>query len=190
VEDAYAATRWVADHAAEPGVEPGKIAVGGASAGANLATVVGLIANERGAPKLVFQLLIYPVTDAALDTPSARAITSDDYPLTRADMEWFWRHYLRDDADRLHPHASPALSKSLAGLPPALVTTAEIDPLCDEGERYAAALDRAGVTATSTRYEGVTHGFVGMEAALDKGRVAVAQSAQALRTVFARARSL
>ena len=104
-------------------------------------------------------------------------------------MEWFWRHYLRDDADRLHPHASPALSKSLAGLPPALVITAEIDPLCDGGERYAAALERAGVTTTSTRYDGVMHGFVGMEAALDKGRVAVAQSAQALRAAFARAQS-
>jgi len=187
VEDAYAATRWVTDHAGELGVDAAKIAVGGASAGGNLATVVGLIAIERGGPGLVFQLLIYPVTDAALDTPSARAITSDAYPLTRADMEWFWGHYLRTDADRRHPYASPALAKSLAGLPPALVITAEIDPLCDEGERYAHALERAGVTAACTRYEGVTHGFVGMEAALDKGRAAVAQASQALRSAFIRA---
>ena len=186
VEDAYAATRWVADHAAELGVDAAKVAVGGASAGGNLATVVGLIAIERGGPRLVFQLLIYPVTDAALDTLSARAITSDDYPLTRADMEWFWGHYLRSDADRRDPHAAPALAKSLVGLPPALVITAEIDPLCDEGERYAAALERAGVTTVCTRYEGVTHGFVGMEGALDKGRAAVAESAQALRAAFAR----
>jgi len=184
VEDAYAATRWVADHARELGVDGAKIAVGGASAGGNLATVVGLIAIERGGPGLVFQLLIYPVTDAALDTPSARAITSDAYPLTRADMEWFWGHYLRTDADCRHPYASPALAKSLAGLPPALVITAEIDPLCDEGERYAHALERAGVTAACTRYEGVTHGFVGMEAALDKGRAAVAQASQALRSAL------
>jgi acetyl esterase len=187
VEDAYAATRWVADHAAELGVDPGRVAVGGASAGGNLATVVGLIAIERGGPILVFQLLIYPVTDAALDTPSARAITSDDYPLNRADMEWFWRQYLRDPADRVDIYASPARAKSLAGLPPALVITAEIDPLCDEGERYAAALERADVAATFTRYEGVTHGFVGMEALLDKGRAAVAEAARALRTAFARA---
>ena len=139
---------------AELGVDAGKIAVGGASAGGNLATVVGLMAIERGGPRLVFQLLIYPVTDAALDTPSARAVTSDEYPLTRADMEWFWGHYLRSDADRRHPYASPALAKSLAGLPPALVITAEIDPLCDEGERYAAALERAGVAAACTRYGG------------------------------------
>ena len=184
VEDAYAATRWVADHAAELGVDPRRVAVGGASAGGNLATVVGLIAIERGGPLLAFQLLIYPVTDAALDTPSARAITSDDYPLSRADMEWFWRQYLRDDADRANPYASPARAKSLAGLPPALVITAEIDPLCDEGERYAAALQRAGVPARFTRYEGVTHGFVGMEAVLDKGRAAVAESAQVLRAAF------
>jgi len=184
VEDAYAATRWVAAHAAELGVDPRRVAVGGASAGGNLATVVGGIAIERGGPRLAFQLLIYPVTDAALDTPSARAITSDDYPLSRADMEWFWRQYLRDDADRANPYASPARAKSLAGLPPALVITAEIDPLCDEGERYAAALQRAGVPARFTRYEGVTHGFVGMEAVLDKGRAAVAESAQALRAAF------
>ena len=184
VEDAYAATRWVVDHAAELGVNPRRVAVGGASAGGNLATVVGLIAIERGGPPLAFQLLIYPVTDAALDTPSARVITSDDYPLSRADMEWFWRHYLRDDADRANPYASPARAKSLAGLPPALVITAEVDPLCDEGERYAAALSRAGVAARFTRYEGVTHGFVGMEAVLDKGRAAVAESAQALRAAF------
>jgi len=187
VEDAFAATRWVVDHAAELGVDPRKVAVGGASAGGNLATVVGLIAIERGGPQLAFQLLIYPVTDAALDTPSARAITSDDFPLSRADMEWFWRQYLRDDADRAHPYASPARAKSLAGLPPVLVITAEIDPLCDEGERYAAALERAGVAARLTRYEGVTHGFVGMEAALDKGRVAVAESSRALRSAFATA---
>ncbi|HEX6775872.1 MAG TPA: alpha/beta hydrolase, partial [Methylomirabilota bacterium] len=172
------------DHARELEVDASKIAVGGASAGGNLATVVGLMAVERGGPGLVFQLLIYPVTDAALDTPSARAVTSDDYPLTRADMEWFWGHYLRDDADRRHPYASPALAKSLAGLPPALVITAEIDPLCDEGERYAAALERAGVAAACTRYGGVTHGFVGMEALLDKGRAAVAESAKALRSAF------
>ncbi len=184
VDDSYAATRWVADHAAELGVDAGKIAVGGASAGGNLATVVGLMAIEGGGPALVFQLLIYPVTDAALDTPSARAVTSDEYPLTRADMEWFWGHYLRGDADRRHPYASPALAKSLAGLPPALVITAEIDPLCDEGERYAAALERAGVAAACTRYGGVTHGFVGMEALLDKGRAAVAESAAALRSAF------
>jgi len=165
VDDSYAATRWVADHAGELGVD-------------------GLMGIEEGGPALVFQLLIYPVTDAALDTPSARAVTSDEYPLTRADMEWFWRHYLRGDADRRHPYASPALAKSLAGLPPALVITAEIDPLCDEGERYAAALERAGVAAACTRYGGVTHGFVGMEALLDKGRAAVAESAAALRSAF------
>jgi len=186
VEDAYVAARWVADHAADLGVDPARLAVGGASAGGNLATVISLMARERGGPALVFQLLIYPVTDAGLDTPSARAVTSDAYPLNRADMEWFWGHYLRDDTDRLDPRASPALALNLAGLPPALVITAEIDPLCDEGERYAEALTRAGVVTTYTRYDGVTHGFVGMEAALDKGRTAVAECARALRSAFGR----
>jgi len=186
VDDSYAATRWVAEHAAELGVDSARIAVGGASAGGNLSTVVALIARERGSPRLVFQLLIYPVTDATLDTTSSHAVTSDDYPLTRADMEWFWNHYLRSDADRRNPWASPALAASLAGLPPALVITAEIDPLRDEGERYAVLLRQAGVQATCTRYDGVTHGFVGMEAALDKARAAVAESAQALRAAFAR----
>ena len=184
VEDAFVATRWVADHAGELGMDPARIAVGGASAGGNLATVVSLMARERGGPALVFQLLIYPVTDAALDTPSARAVTSDAYTLNRADMEWFWGHYLRDATDRRDPRASPALAPSLAGLPPALVITAEIDPLCDEGERYAEALTRAGVATTYTRHDGVTHGFVGMEAALDKGRTAVAECARALRQAF------
>src|SRR5215468_9722238 len=114
VEDAFVATRWVAEHAGELGMDPARIAVGGASAGGNLATVVSLMARERGGPALVFQLLIYPVTEAALDTPSARAVTSDAYPLNRADMEWFWGHYLRDDADRRDPRASPALAPSLA----------------------------------------------------------------------------
>ena len=178
------ATRWVAEHAGELGMDPARIAVGGASAGGNLATVVSLMARERGGPALVFQLLIYPVTEAALDTPSARAVTSDAYPLNRADMEWFWGHYLRDDADRRDPRASPALAPSLARLPSALVITAEIDPLCDEGERYAEALTRAGVPTVYTRYDGVTHGFVGMAAALDKGRTAVAECARALRGAF------
>jgi len=184
VEDAYAATCWVSDHAAELSVDPSRLAAGGASAGGNLATVVSLMARERGGPALVFQLLIYPVTDAALDTPSARAVISDAYPLTRADMEWFWEHYLRGEADRRDPRASPALAPTLAGLPPALVVTAEIDPLCDEGERYAQALTRAGVATACTRYDGVTHGFVGMECELDKGRAAVAECARALRSAF------
>src|SRR5262249_39763898 len=184
VEDAYVATRWVADHAADLGVDPARLAVGGASAGGNLATVVSLMARERGGPALVFQLLIYPVTDAALDTPSARTVPSDVYPLNRADMEWFWGPSLRAATDQRAPRASPALAPSLAGLPPALVVTAEIDPLCDEGERYAEALSRAGVATIYTRYDGVTHGFVGMEAALDKARTAVAECACALRQAF------
>src|SRR5262249_17657467 len=122
------ATRGLADQAAALGVDPARLAVGGASAGGNLATVVSLMACERGGPALVFQLLIYPVTDAALDTPSARAVTSDAYPLNRADMEWFWGHYLRDAADRRDPRASPALARSLAGLPPAPAVPAAPHP--------------------------------------------------------------
>jgi acetyl esterase len=182
-EDCYAATKWVADNARSLNIDPNRIAVGGDSAGGNLAAAVALMARERGTPKLAFQLLIYPATDCADDTPSHREFTQDGYILSRADMEWFWGHYLGPN-DRKNSIASPALAKSFANLPPAFVVTAEVDPLRDEGEAYAEALRKAGVNVKLKRYNGVCHGFFGMAAVIDKGRQAVDDSCAELRSAI------
>jgi acetyl esterase len=184
-EDAYAATRWVAEHAAELGGDPARIAVGGDSAGGNLAAVVALLARERGGPRLVHQLLVYPATDAGLDTPSCRD-NADGYFLTRDMMVWFWNHYLGSRADAEDVRASPLRARDLAGLPPALVVTAEYDPLRDEGEAYAARLRAAGVPARTTRYPGMIHGFFGMLAVFPQARAAIDEAAGALRAAFGR----
>lgn len=182
-EDAYAATRWVADNAASIGVNPARLGVGGDSAGGNLSAVVALMARDRGAPALVHQLLIYPVTDSACATASYRD-NADGYLLTKDAMLWFWNHYMRDDADRSNPYAAPLHAPNLRGVPPALVITAEYDPLRDEGEAYAARLREAGVPVEMTRYHGMIHGFFGMAAVLDQAKQAVQQAAGALRTAF------
>lgn len=184
-EDCHAATRWVAGNAAALGADPARLAVGGTSAGANLAAAVALMARDRGGPHLGYQVLWYPATDAAMDTQSHRDFASDNYYfLSRADMEWFWGHYLSAERDKANPYCCPAAAKDLRGLPPALVITAEYDPLRDEGEEYAALLKRAGVSVKCTRYEGVTHGFTGMAPILDKGRQSIEEAAAALREAF------
>ena len=185
VEDAYAGTEWVARNAAELGADPTRLAVGGDSAGGNLAAAVCLMARERGGPPIGFQLLVYPVLDYNFDTPSYRE-NAEGYVLYKADMEYYWRHYLADERDGSNPLASPLRAESLSGLPPALVITAELDPLRDEGEAYAARLEQAGVPVTCTRYDGMIHGFFGMGAVVDKGRQAIGQAGRALREAFAR----
>lgn len=186
-EDAYAAAHWVATNASTIGVDPGRIAVGGDSAGGNLAAVVSLIARDRGSPSLAYQVLVYPVTDYAFDTPSYQA-NGKDYFLTTEMMEWFWNHYLRTPEDGNHPYASPLRATNLAGLPPALVITAEYDPLRDEGERYAQRLREAGVPVRQTRYDGMVHGFFTMPGTFDKAKQAVDEIAEELRkTAAARA---
>jgi acetyl esterase/lipase len=184
-EDCYAATKWVAENCTSLNAAPNRLAVGGDSAGGNLAAVVALMARERGGPQLAFQLLIYPATDCADDTASQRefAQVSPDYLLSRADMEWFWGHYLGPN-DRRNPIACPSLAKSLANLPPAFVQTAELDPLRDEGEAYAEALRKAGVSAKLKRYNGVCHGFFSMASMIDKGRQAVADACAELRSAI------
>jgi acetyl esterase len=179
-EDAFAATRWVATRASRIGVDGRRLAVGGDSAGGNLAAAVTLMARERGGPALGFQLLIYPVTHHSFDTPSYREC-ADGYLLTRAGMGWFWSHYLRRVEDGQHPHASPLLARSLADLPAALVITAEYDPLRDEGEAYAARLREASVSVTLTRYPGMIHGFFRMINLVDEARQARDEAAAALR---------
>jgi acetyl esterase len=180
VEDCYAAVTWVAANAAKLGVDPGRIAVGGDSAGGNLATVMCLKSRDEGGPPLALQILVYPVTNlAAFDTPSYAEFAEGHY-LTRADMEWFRGHYLAHQEDARHPHASPLLAEDLRGLPPALVITAECDPLRDEGEAYAKRLAEAGVGTTCTRYAGMVHPFFSLGGALRQGRRAVEQAAAAL----------
>jgi acetyl esterase len=184
-EDCYAATKWVADNATALGCDPSRIAVGGTSAGANLAAAVALMARDRSAPNVAYQLLVYPATRRELDTPSHKQFATDGYYiLSRADMEWFWGHYLAGEADAANPYACPARAKSLAGLPPALVITAEFDPLRDEGESYAARLREEGVATVLKRYDGVTHGFFGMPSVVEKSRVAIAEASAALRAAI------
>jgi acetyl esterase len=184
-EDCYAATKWVADHAAALNADSARIAVGGTSAGATLAAAVTLMARDRGGPHIAYQLLVYPATTTELTTASHSQFANDNYYiLSRADMEWFWGHYLARDEDRKNPYACPADAKSLRGLPPALVITAEYDPLRDEGEAYAVRLSDEGVSAILKRYDGVTHGFFGMPALLEKAKVAIQDAAAALRSAI------
>jgi acetyl esterase len=182
-EDCYAATQWVAANAVSLPVDANRIAVGGDSAGGNLAAVVSQMARDRGGPRLAFQLLIYPATDCSNVTASQQEFSKDGYILSRADMDWFYGHYLGPN-DKTNPLACPALAKNLANLPPALVLTAEVDPLRDEGEAYAEAMRKAGVKVKLKRYEGVCHGFFSMGAMIDAGKRAVAEAAGELRTAI------
>jgi acetyl esterase len=182
VEDCYAALRWVAGHAAEIGADPARLAVGGDSAGGNLAAVVALLAR-KGGPGLAGQILIYPNTDQLADDESLR--TADDrYLFNRHSVAWYRRHYLASPRDAASPLASPLLADSLAGLPPALVVTAEYDPLRDQGEAYARRLASEGVDVELTRYPGMVHGFFTMSGTVDASRAAIAQAAAQLRAWF------
>jgi acetyl esterase len=160
-EDAYAATMWTHEHAAELGGDPARLTVAGDSAGGNLAAVVAQMARDRGGPLIACQVLIYPVIDAACDTPSYTE-NAEGYFLEASGMRWFWEHYLGPDGDGADPLASPIRARDLSALPPTVVITAEYDPLRDEGEAYADALRAAGVPVTMRRYDGMIHGFVSM----------------------------
>jgi acetyl esterase len=184
-EDAYAATRWVAANAAAIGGDPKRIAIGGDSAGGNLTAVVALMARDRGGPALAFQLLVYPVTDAPSAGTASYRDNAEGYFLTAKMMDWFWNHYCGKSADLGDPYLCPLRAKSLKSLPPALVITAEFDPLRDEGEAYAARLREAGNRATLTRYPGMIHGFFGMGGLLTKARTATKEAADALRAALA-----
>jgi acetyl esterase len=182
-EDAYAATRWIAENAAALGGDATRIAVGGDSAGGNLAAVVALMAREQGGPRLRHQLLIYPVTDAAFDTLSARE-NAEGYLLTSEAMRWFWNHYCPDVTARGDWRASPVRAPHFRGLPPAHVIPAEFDPLRDEGEAYAAHLRAADVPVRCTRYDGMIHGFFSMGGVVARGRAAVGEAVRLLRAAF------
>jgi acetyl esterase len=161
VEDALAATAWVAENAAALGADPSHLYVGGDSAGGNLATVVAIHARDHGGPKIAGQALIYPVTDLSMAHPSHRD-PETSVLLTHSMMRWFRDHYLADAADIDDWRASPHRVKNLAGLPPALVITAGADPLHDEGEEFSQRLRTAGVAVTDLSYGGQFHGFITM----------------------------
>jgi acetyl esterase len=179
VEDSHAGFAWVAGHAAELGVDPARVAVGGDSAGGNLAAALCLLARDRGGPSPRHQLLVYPNTDHAWDPEALRAF-EDPLLFNRWSVAWYWKHYLADERDGSNPLASPLRAASLAGLPGATVITAEYDPLRDQGERYAERLREEGVKVELRRYDGMAHGFFGMFAAFALGRDAVAYAAQRL----------
>jgi acetyl esterase len=183
-EDCFAGVRWVARHAAALGVDPGRLAVGGDSAGGNLAAVTALLCRERGGPALRHQLLLYPVIAPAFETASYRENASG-YLLSRDAMRWFWRQYLHDAREGRDPRAAPVHAPSFAGVAPATVLTAEFDPLRDEGEAYARRLAEAGVPTRLSRYEGQIHGFLLWPDRIDRAREAIAEAAQALRLAFA-----
>ena len=141
--------------------------------------------NSSGGPEIALQLLVYPVTAVNFTTPSYSE-NAEGYGLTKVVMEWYWDHYLSSSADASNPYAAPAQAKSLAGQPPALMITAEFDPLRDEGEAYGKRLTEAGVETTITRYDGVVHGFFTMNAVVEKSQQAVDEASAALRKAFAR----
>ena len=183
LDDCYAATVWSHENAAALGGDPARFAIGGDSAGGNLAAAVALAARERGGPAIVHQLLVYPVTDHRFDTQSY-SDNGKDYFLTTEQMQWFWNHYLRGPEDAADPLASPLRAKDLSGLPPATVITAEFDPLRDEGRAYAKRLGEAGVPTKDLLYEGVIHGFFGMTALIDQGKQAMDDACAELRAAF------
>ena len=184
-EDCWAATTWAVNNAASINGDAARLAVGGDSAGGNLAAAMCLMAADRGGPEIALQILVYPVTDVNFDTASYGE-NAEGYSLTKTTMQWYWDHYLSGDEDAANPYAAPLQAKTLAGQPPALVITAEFDPLRDEGEAYAKRLQEAGVEATYSCYDGMIHGFFSMGAVVDKGQQAVDEASAALRKAFAR----
>jgi acetyl esterase len=182
-DDCLAATRWAALHAAELGADPARLAVAGDSAGGNLAAVTALRLRDEGGPALCGQLLIYPVAGYHTPPTPSYLANADGYLLTRDMMIWFWGHYLNHAGDADNPYAAPLRAPDLAGLPPALVITAEFDPLRDEGERYAQRLQLAGVPAVLSRYDGMIHGFLLFADLFEESRRAVDEAIAWLRQV-------
>ncbi|MEU3609614.1 alpha/beta hydrolase [Streptomyces sp. NPDC035033] len=174
-EDSYTALAWAA--AAHPG-RP--LAVAGDSAGAHLATVLALLARDRGGPRVAFQALYYPMLDPTRSRPSHRE-NAQGYFLTADHLRWYWDAYLPDPADRTHPYAAPLDRADLSGLPPAHVVTAGLDPLRDDGTAYAAALAAAGVAVRTHHYPGMFHGFLSMAEALPEAAGARATAFAVLR---------
>lgn len=179
-DDAYAGFAWVTRHAASFNGDAKRVSVGGESAGGNLATVVAMMARDKHAAMPIHELLIYPVTNYAFDTPSYEK-NAMAKPLNRAMMRWFFKHYLRTPADGARPYVSPLRATSLANMPPATVITDDIDPLMSEGKAYADKLAAAGVPVRYKNYSGVTHEFFGMGAVVPTAVSAEAFAGEQLR---------
>ncbi len=186
VDDAMAALEWLQREAPRLGADPARIALGGDSAGGNLAAVTAIAARGRALPAPVFQLLVYPATASWPDSAS-HAEFAEGHLLTRRDIDWFQNHYVRDARDREDPRFAPLIAPDLTGLPDALVIVAECDPLRDEGIAYAERLRAAGGRVELTCYPGMIHAFVSLSGAVDAGREAIAQACRALHEAFGRA---
>ncbi|MGZ5180726.1 MAG: alpha/beta hydrolase [Ramlibacter sp.] len=181
VDDVLAATRWVHANAAALGLDPGRLAVGGDSAGGNLAAVVALAARDQGGLPIAFQLLIYPATDQRHDVYPSRAANGRGYLLEKATMDWFHDHYIADPAQDQDWRASPMLHADHGNLPPAFVLVAGYDPLRDEGVAYAQKLSDAGTRASLVSFERQIHGFITMGKVIDEAGTAVQLCAAQLR---------
>ena len=184
-EDTFTVYRSLIDNARAVNGDPARIAVVGESAGGNMAASIALRARDEGVQMPLYQVLIYPVANAALDTASQRE-NVNARPLSTPMLPWFYERYLRSPADALSPYFSVLRAPNLSGLPPATIITAEIDPLRSEGRAYAERLRDAGVPVDYKNYDGVTHEFFGMGAVLDDAKQAVAQAAAGLRNAFSR----
>jgi len=183
LDDCWHALRWVATHAEQFEADPSRVAIAGDSAGGNLAAVCALLARDAGAPALALQALIYPVTDTDLTTTSY-VENGKGYFLEASTMRWFVDCYTRNGADATDWRIAPLRAPDLAGVAPALVITAEYDPLRDEGEAYARRLAAAGVPTELRRFDGMIHAFAALPAALDDGRAALDIVGTALRRAF------
>lgn len=183
-DDAYAALAWTEAKASDHQINPNRLAVAGDSAGGNLAAAVALHAKAKGGPKLKYQLLFYPVTQARADTASMRDLATG-YFLEKASMDWFCDQYLPPDADPNDPRVSPLAAKDVAGVAPAYVLVAGFDPLRDEGRAYAEKLKAAGVAVDFVEYEGMIHGFLGMEGVVPQALQALKDAGKALSNALA-----
>lgn len=180
VDDAFAAVEWVAEHAATVGGDPDCVAVGGTSAGGNLAAATALRAREAGGPALRAQVLLYPMLDRDFERSSYEE-NADGPLLSRADVEWFWDLYLRSPVDGYNPFAAPLRALDLSGLPPTVVVTAGHDPLRDEGVAYAERLEADGVDVVHDHRPGMAHGFLSLTESVDKADAALDDVTAALR---------
>lgn len=183
IDDSYAVIEWLIDHEKELNIDASRIAVGGDSAGGNIAAVVSLKARDLDVNNIIQQVLVYPVTDYNLNT-SSYLDYADGYFLTKDTMQWFWNHYLNSDSDGESPYVSPLKATNLKDLPPALVITAEYDPLRDEGEAYAKKLQEANIPVQLKRYDGVIHGFFWMAGLLEEGADAIKLVSSTLSKAF------
>ena len=181
-DDCFAALKWAYTNAQHFDGDPTRLAVAGDSAGGNISAVVAQMAKEAG-PDLRFQLLVYPATDGSRFDTESYIANADGYMLTLDSMRWFWEHYA-DAEQRLDPRASPLLAKDLSGLPPAMIMTAEYDPLRDEGEAYGARLADAGVIVETIRFDGFIHGFFAQTQTISATRPAMQKACEALESAL------